>query len=157
SDVRTAFLPVLMLTAQSGEESISQAFAVGTDDYIVKPFRREDLVLRVRRMLERTYGTDGLAPVDEVARAIGADTGLETLAGSAREIEAALAPPAPSDVGSAADDVPLRRIARTGAVDSVLAQVVADKGAFGVAIQRLEEGLKALTARLDAEMTARAE
>ncbi len=157
SDVRTAFLPVLMLTAQSGEESISQAFAVGTDDYIVKPCRRGDLVLRVLRMFERTYGTDGIAPVDEVARAVGADTGLETLAGSAREIEAALAPPAPSDGGGAGVDLPLQKTTRTGAVDSVLAQVVADKGAFGVAIQRLEEGLRALTARLDAEMTARAE
>ena len=56
SDVRTAFVPVLMLTAHQGEDFVTQGFAAGTDDFMTKPYRREDLVARVRRMLERTYG-----------------------------------------------------------------------------------------------------
>jgi CheY-like chemotaxis protein len=56
SDVRTAFVPVMMLTAEGSEDSVSKGFQAGTDDYVVKPFRREDLLARLRRMIERTYG-----------------------------------------------------------------------------------------------------
>jgi type IV pilus assembly protein PilB len=60
ADVRTAFLPILMLTANGGEAHVTAGFGAGADDYVVKPFRREDLVARVRRMLERTYGKDAV-------------------------------------------------------------------------------------------------
>jgi type IV pilus assembly protein PilB len=63
SDVRTAFVPVMMLTAEGSEESVAQGFQSGTDDYVVKPFRREDLLARVRRMIERTYGRGPLRSV----------------------------------------------------------------------------------------------
>jgi type IV pilus assembly protein PilB len=56
ADLHTAFLPVLMLTAHDAPEFISKGFAAGTDDFVVKPFRRDDLIARVRRMIERTYG-----------------------------------------------------------------------------------------------------
>jgi DNA-binding response OmpR family regulator len=56
SDVRTAFVPVLMLTGDDSEDSMARGFGVGADDYMTKPVRREALVARVRRMLERTYG-----------------------------------------------------------------------------------------------------
>ena len=62
ADLRTAFLPVLMLTAHDSSEFVSRGFAVGTDDYVAKPFRREELIARVRRMLERTYGRDVAEP-----------------------------------------------------------------------------------------------
>ena len=60
SDVRTAFTPVLMLTANGGEAHVTTGFGVGADDYVVKPFRREELVARVRRILERTYGKEAV-------------------------------------------------------------------------------------------------
>jgi type IV pilus assembly protein PilB len=60
ADVRTAFVPILMLTANGGETHVTAGFGAGADDYVVKPFRREDLVARVRRMLERTYGKDAV-------------------------------------------------------------------------------------------------
>jgi type IV pilus assembly protein PilB len=60
ADVATAFVPVLMLTAHDSVEYVTRGFGVGADDYLVKPFRRDDLVARVRRMLERTYGTESV-------------------------------------------------------------------------------------------------
>ena len=49
-----------MLTANGGEQNVTTGFGVGADDYVVKPFRREELVARVRRILERTYGKDAV-------------------------------------------------------------------------------------------------
>ena len=60
ADLRTCFVPVLMLTANDSAEFVTQGFAAGSDDYITKPFRRDDLVARVRRMIERTYGRDSI-------------------------------------------------------------------------------------------------
>src|SRR6266404_3346488 len=70
SDVRTAFVPVIMLTAQTTEESVAKGFAAGTDDYVTKPFRREDLIARVRRTLERTYGTAAVSGGQQPASAV---------------------------------------------------------------------------------------
>ncbi|HWP65799.1 MAG TPA: ATPase, T2SS/T4P/T4SS family [Candidatus Limnocylindria bacterium] len=58
----TAFVPILMLTAMGDEEHLTRAFEAGVDDYLVKPLQREQLVLRVRRMLERTFGAEAAAP-----------------------------------------------------------------------------------------------
>jgi CheY-like chemotaxis protein len=57
----TAFVPILMLTAMGDDAHLTKAFEAGVDDYLVKPLQREQLVLRVRRMLERTYGTAQVA------------------------------------------------------------------------------------------------
>jgi len=54
--VRTAFVPVLMLTASADEASRTRGYLVGTDDYMSKPFLPPDLNLRVTRLLRRTYG-----------------------------------------------------------------------------------------------------
>ncbi len=56
ANVRTAFIPILMLTALDDSGSRSRGFLAGTDDYIGKPFARAELLARVRRLLERTYG-----------------------------------------------------------------------------------------------------
>jgi type II secretory ATPase GspE/PulE/Tfp pilus assembly ATPase PilB-like protein/CheY-like chemotaxis protein len=54
--VETALIPVIMLTACTDAESKEVGFLAGTDDYLTKPFQRPELVARVRRLLERTYG-----------------------------------------------------------------------------------------------------
>lgn len=56
SDIRTAFVPILMLTASTDEASRTRGYLVGTDDYMSKPFVPPDLNLRVTRLLRRTYG-----------------------------------------------------------------------------------------------------
>jgi len=55
-DIRTAFLPILMLTANADQDSRTKGYLVGTDDYMSKPFAVPDLIARVSRLLRRTYG-----------------------------------------------------------------------------------------------------
>jgi type II secretory ATPase GspE/PulE/Tfp pilus assembly ATPase PilB-like protein/ActR/RegA family two-component response regulator/RNA polymerase subunit RPABC4/transcription elongation factor Spt4 len=55
-DLRTAFLPILMLTANGDQEHRTRGYLVGTDDFVSKPFTLPDLVARVSRLLRRTYG-----------------------------------------------------------------------------------------------------
>ena len=54
----TANVPILMLTAKDNSESVMRSFREGADDYVVKPCRGEELIARIRRMIERTYGVD---------------------------------------------------------------------------------------------------
>jgi DNA-binding response OmpR family regulator len=69
-----------MLTAHDSAESIIRGFSVGTDDYVAKPFNREELIARVRRMLERTYGRDA-AEQEQAPAPIAAPAATETDAG----------------------------------------------------------------------------
>lgn len=48
----TASIPVVMLTARRGEQDVLSALQLGANDYIVKPFIPEELVARLRRLLE---------------------------------------------------------------------------------------------------------
>jgi DNA-binding response OmpR family regulator len=47
-------LPILMLTAKSQAGDRIQGLEAGADDYVVKPFNPQELVLRVRAILRRT-------------------------------------------------------------------------------------------------------
>ena len=55
-DIRTAFLPIMMLTANADEINRTKGFLVGTDDFLSKPFAVPDFLARVMRLLRRTYG-----------------------------------------------------------------------------------------------------
>ncbi|MFT3698407.1 MAG: response regulator [Kofleriaceae bacterium] len=52
-----AMLPVIFLTALSGEDDRIRGFRLGADDYVTKPFRFEELDLRVAKTLRRTQQT----------------------------------------------------------------------------------------------------
>jgi CheY-like chemotaxis protein/RNA polymerase subunit RPABC4/transcription elongation factor Spt4 len=56
SQVETAFIPVMMLTANPSEEGRIRGYMVGTDDYVSKPFNVAELNARVTRLLRRAYG-----------------------------------------------------------------------------------------------------
>lgn len=49
-------LPVLILTARDGWRERVEGIDAGADDYLVKPFRIEELVARLRAVLRRTAG-----------------------------------------------------------------------------------------------------
>ena len=55
-NVKTAFIPVLMLTADTDEEHRAESYLVGTDDYMTKPYSIDELKTRVIRLARRTYG-----------------------------------------------------------------------------------------------------
>jgi type IV pilus assembly protein PilB len=56
SHVETAFIPVIMLTANPTEEGRIKGYLAGTDDYLAKPFNIAELHARVTRLLRRSYG-----------------------------------------------------------------------------------------------------
>ena len=56
ADARTKAIPILMLTGREGDNEITGAFHAGVDDYLLKPLRPAELVARVRRMIQRTFG-----------------------------------------------------------------------------------------------------
>ncbi|MEA5114238.1 MAG: response regulator transcription factor [Geobacteraceae bacterium] len=52
--VKTAVIPIIMLTAKGEEIDRVVGFEMGADDYVVKPFSNRELVLRVRSVLRRS-------------------------------------------------------------------------------------------------------
>lgn len=53
SSKQTQTVPVILVTAQTELEDLTNAFAVGADDFIMKPFAVPELLARVRGKLER--------------------------------------------------------------------------------------------------------
>ena len=51
------YTPVLILTAKDGVQNKVRGFNLGADDYLVKPFDREELIARLESMVRRTNGT----------------------------------------------------------------------------------------------------
>lgn len=52
-DAATAKIPILMLTAKAAEIDRVLGLELGADDYVTKPFSPRELVLRVRKILQR--------------------------------------------------------------------------------------------------------
>ena len=50
------FTPVLILTAKDGISDKVKGLNIGADDYLVKPFNREELIARVDAIIRRTTG-----------------------------------------------------------------------------------------------------
>jgi two-component system phosphate regulon response regulator PhoB len=57
---QTRSIPVIMVTAKSEESDQLVGFALGADDYVVKPFRMKVLVERIKRLLGRSRKQRGL-------------------------------------------------------------------------------------------------
>lgn len=58
----TAEIPIIFCTAKTMEEDLLQGFALGSDDYICKPFRISEVKARVKAVLRRTLPE----PIEEV-------------------------------------------------------------------------------------------
>lgn len=50
------YTPVLILTAKDGLDDKLKGFKYGADDYLVKPFEREELIARLEAIIRRTNG-----------------------------------------------------------------------------------------------------
>ena len=59
-------VPVLFLTALDGVDDRLRGFALGADDYLVKPFALEELLARVRAVLRRAGRLPAPLQVDDV-------------------------------------------------------------------------------------------
>lgn len=49
------FVPILMLTARTGEGDRIQGLSLGADDYLTKPFSAKELIARIKSLLRRAY------------------------------------------------------------------------------------------------------
>lgn len=50
------YTPVLILTAKDGIDDKIKGFEYGADDYLVKPFERQELIARLEAIIRRTSG-----------------------------------------------------------------------------------------------------
>jgi signal transduction histidine kinase/CheY-like chemotaxis protein/AraC-like DNA-binding protein len=71
TDQRTSHIPVIILTSRASVENRIEGFGKGADDYINKPFNMQELVMRIknlieqRKMLRRQFSRDvRLSPKD---------------------------------------------------------------------------------------------
>jgi two-component system alkaline phosphatase synthesis response regulator PhoP len=55
----TAHIPIIMLTARTGESDRVSGLDIGADDYVTKPFSLRELAARVRAVLRRGQGPAG--------------------------------------------------------------------------------------------------
>jgi PleD family two-component response regulator len=62
-DYRTAYIPVVVLTAKALTRDKVQHLVGGADDYVVKPFEPDELTARVETALRRSTSLRGLNPL----------------------------------------------------------------------------------------------
>jgi DNA-binding response OmpR family regulator len=60
---RTSDLPVIMITAKQQEADVIRGFDLGADDYITKPFRMRELLVRMRAVLRRAAVKENESPL----------------------------------------------------------------------------------------------
>ncbi|MBE6781124.1 MAG: response regulator transcription factor [Ruminococcaceae bacterium] len=63
---RNFSVPVIFLTASGDELSTLTGFELGADDYIAKPFRPRELVIRIKNILRLTGGAGSLMKIGNV-------------------------------------------------------------------------------------------
>jgi DNA-binding response OmpR family regulator len=63
-------IPIIFLSAKSLEEDKLQAFDLGCDDYITKPFSAKELLLRIKAILRRSQSQHDL-PVSDLPNQLG--------------------------------------------------------------------------------------
>jgi len=67
SKLRTeSSLPVIMITAKQQEADVVRGFELGADDYITKPFRLRELLMRIRAVMRRAAVNEEVAAVIKV-------------------------------------------------------------------------------------------
>jgi two-component system cell cycle response regulator len=67
SDPVLAKIPVVMLTAEGAQDQVKKITELGATDYIVKPFKEDQLIEKVKRIIE-------LSPAESAPGAVPAPT-----------------------------------------------------------------------------------
>lgn len=60
SDDKTRQIPVVMLTARADSNDKLKALRIGVDDYLVKPFDEEELLVRIQNLLANQVNREGI-------------------------------------------------------------------------------------------------
>jgi diguanylate cyclase (GGDEF)-like protein len=76
-DPRTSTVSVIMLTARGLSADKLEGFALGADDYIVKPFDTPELLARIRGVLNRASDTRSLSPMTGLAGNVAIEDEIE--------------------------------------------------------------------------------
>jgi two-component system OmpR family response regulator len=81
-------VPIIMLTAKASEEERVAGFALGADDYVVKPFSPRELVFRVKAVLKRSQRGDlgGAGPMSFNKGALLIDGGSYKVVHKGKEV-----------------------------------------------------------------------
>lgn len=66
--LRGGGMPVIFLSARDEDQARLRGLGLGADDYITKPFLPEELLLRIRAVLKRTYHIDDVTGTDRVGK-----------------------------------------------------------------------------------------
>lgn len=72
SDERTSHIPIILLTAKGDKESKLEGLSIQIDDYLVKPFDNDELLLRInnliknRKLLQEKFGKGLLSNPDKI-------------------------------------------------------------------------------------------
>ncbi len=83
----TATMGVILLTARRDEADRIEGLSLGADDYVVKPFSPEELVLRVKAVLRRLGATSVKSGSVLVARQVTIDRGAHSVTVDGRALD----------------------------------------------------------------------
>ena len=79
-------IPILMLTARDTLDDKLKGFTAGTDDYLVKPFDFNELVMRVKALIKRSLGEVSSSKIQIHDLILDSSTQTVTRAGQAIEL-----------------------------------------------------------------------
>lgn len=84
---RSSFVPIIMVTAKSGEDDVIAGLDAGADDYIIKPFSPRVLMARIRANLRSTVSfSSGSAEIITIGESITIDTEKFTVTKNGEDI-----------------------------------------------------------------------
>ncbi len=84
-DPRTATVSIIMLTARGLSADKLEGFAIGADDYIVKPFDTPELLARIRGVLRRAREMRAQSPLTGLPGNVRIEEEIDQLVESGRE------------------------------------------------------------------------